>query len=280
MFTVFLALILNSAFASDVLYIGDSHSVITSVNPESERLGHRLINYYRENGQSVAYYASCGSRPRHWVLSGPSNMCGNTIYSSSEGFNNTPSALSRLPNLSNLVTQNNPKTVVVNLGDNMFQFNRVNGLNVAKAPRDDGSTAPTRSQVVKEIKDLIALIPTGRECIWVGPTYHSPSTSSYSKSNAEVDLMYSIISEALGDKCQLIDSRPVFNSTRPNDGLHLVDSESRTWGDAIVNKISLLRSASASGSVALPILDSPVQQTPVKKPRGSIIIDAPIGGTE
>lgn len=94
----------------------------------------------------------------------------------------------------------------------------------------------SRASTTAEIEKMLEGLPSGATCSWVGPTYHSEG-SIYKKTNAVVDEFYSILSSALGSRCELIDSRPFFSETRPNDGLHLVQSESRRWGQNILNEI-------------------------------------------
>lgn len=49
--------------------------------------------------------------------------------------------------------------------------------------------------------------------------------------------MYELLDMGIAERCRLIDSCLVFESTSPNDGLHLVESESKIWGEKIVEKL-------------------------------------------
>jgi hypothetical protein len=55
--------------------------------------------------------------------------------------------------------------------------------------------------------------------------------------------MYEILTEAMNGKCSLIDNRNLFTRTAPNDGLHLINSESRDWGLRISGQIQRPRAS-------------------------------------
>ena len=222
-----------------ILYIGDSHSVIpTQVGEGSQkRLGHVLNESLRScQGSDVSYFAVCGSRPSSWTSdSNPRSSCGitenssagfNYRYSTVEGENGRRVPLThRTDNLDTIVERSAPQEAIINLGDNMFNWSRVNGKSVASVSNPEAKA--------REIKAMLDKLPAGSNCSWVGPTYHT-SGSIYQKSNEVVDEFYTMLSGALRGRCRLIDSRPIFNSTAPNDGLHLIKSESRRWGQEIL----------------------------------------------
>ena len=253
LFSIFIFLNFSASIAYsnvDILYIGDSHSHTDSLlnSRHGERFPHRFIEGVRSQNQTVAYYASCGSRPSSWTR-GPSNMCGNTILEpNADDVVQNNSRLTRLPSFSDLVETHSPSSVVINLGDNMFSYSTANGYRNAQAPTE--STSPSRSSVIEEIKNMIKNVPEGSKCLWVGPAYHPPgrayNTNSngqpayfYSKSNAEVDRMYALITEALeNSNCRLVDSRNLINSTQGNDGLHFVGSESQTLGTQVARIVT------------------------------------------
>lgn len=222
-----------------ILYIGDSHSVVPTqvTNDSSRRLGHVVSDSLKAcQGAQVAYFAACGSRPSSW--SGdekPRSSCGIT-ENSSNGFNYRYSTVTgengrrvpvthRTDNLETLVNRHEPKEAIINLGDNMFSWKRENGKSVA--------TLGNAEAKAREVTAMLDKLPEGANCTWVGPTYHSTG-SIYRKPNAIVDEFYTMLSGALRGRCHLIDSRPIFSSTQPNDGLHLVKSESRRWGQEIL----------------------------------------------
>ena len=160
------------------------------------------------------------------------SSCGVTSYTT--GSNLSASVRGAVPGFSSLLQSSNPRRVVINLGDNMFRVRTSGGITRLTAPTD--TTTPSRQAVIQEIQTMLNQIPAGKECFWVGPTYHTQG-STYAKANAEVDLMYAILTEAMNGKCSLIDNRNLFTQTAPNDGLHLINSESRDWGLRIAGQI-------------------------------------------
>lgn len=224
-----------------ILYIGDSHSVIpTQVAGENDRrLGHVVTGALIAcAGAQVAYSAVCGSRPRSWTSSDRARSTCGITESSSAGFNyrystvigeggNRVPVTHRADNLETLVEKNSPQEAIINLGDNMFSWSREDGKSVASLPDPESSA--------QEISRMLDRLPANANCTWVGPTYHSSGSGSlYQKPNRVVDQFYTMLESTLRGRCSLIDSRPIFESTRPNDGLHLVRSESRRWGQEIL----------------------------------------------
>lgn len=191
-----------------------------------------LLDQFENAGQSVGYYAACGSRPSSWIGATARSSCGVTSYTT--GSNLSASVRGTVPGFSSLLQSSNPQRVIINLGDNMFRVRTSGGVTRLTAPTD--TTSPSRQAVIQEIQTMLNQIPAGKECFWVGPTYHTQG-STYAKSNTEVDLMYAILVEAMSGKCSLIDNRSLFTQTAPNDGLHLINSESRDWGLRIAGQI-------------------------------------------
>lgn len=206
-----------------VLYIGDSHSYLRSA--DGNRMGNQVVTQLRQCGAAgVQYHGVCGSRPSSWMPGRtPSSTCGVSTITNS-GFSTASNGRTR--NIEQLQQDQNPGVVIINLGDNMFGWS-------------SGRSSINQDRVVSEVSALVGAIDEGRDCIWIGPTYHSPG-SSYTKTNAHVDQMYTAIQRGLNGRCELVDSRPVFSSTRPNDGLHLTESESTQWGNSIGTMLSTL----------------------------------------
>jgi hypothetical protein len=218
---------------SRVLYIGDSHSVIPKENPTSgsERLGNVVGDAIEAcSGATLSYYAVCGSRPRSWTGdSQPSTRCGITEKNGDDfSYKYSRTESTRTDNLQTIIKNTPPKHVLINLGDNMFSYKKVGGKSVA--------SVGSRSSLTAEIEKMLNGLPHDATCSWVGPTYHKEGTL-YKKTNAVVDEFYEVLSSAIGSRCELIDSRPFFSETSPNDGLHLIRSESRIWGQSILSEI-------------------------------------------
>ena len=131
-------------------------------------------------------------------------------------------------NLSALSEETGATHVVINLGDNMFDWRRFGGISLG--------SVRGKEFIKNEVNQLLKSMKAGQECTWIGPVYHNPGRV-YRKPNSEVDKLYEALDEALDGKCRLIDSRPAFTSTSPNDGLHLTDSESAEWGAFLADKI-------------------------------------------
>lgn len=227
---------------SNILYIGDSHSVIPRENPgNSPRLGNRLMAAIEKcEGAKLTYNAVCGASPRSFTGdSRPSSTCGvsekfggnfeyrYSTYTDNQG--RTRPHTHDSSNLSTMVEREAPAHAIINLGDNMFNWSKKNGKSEATVKNPEGK--------IRDIQKMLEGLPTGAQCTWVGPTYHSEGRF-YRKPNRVVDEFYLVLRTALGNRCRLIDSRPLFSQTSPNDGLHLVPSESRTWGDHILSEIS------------------------------------------
>jgi hypothetical protein len=136
----------------------------------------------------------------------------------------------RTKNIRALQDDNNPDLIIINLGDNMFNWNRRSGRT---------RSSINSNKVATQVYNFVQAIDNYRECIWIGPTYHFPG-KPYVKRNSDVDLMYKGISKGLAGRCTLIDSRDTFKSTAPNDGLHLTNSESQIWGMSLFEKLSRL----------------------------------------
>lgn len=207
-----------------VLYIGDSHSYLRS--EDGQRMGNVVMDQLNDCGVSkISYHGVCGSRPSNWMPGKrPRSTCG--VSSVDENGFRT-STRGEAQSIDKLI-QNDTQVVMINLGDNMFNWKRSGSKRIAESPSVD--------RVAREVSRLIAQIPEEAECQWIGPVYHSPG-SPYTKPNAQVDKLYEGITKGLGDRCELIDGRSFFSSTRANDGLHLTSSESTRWGEKIAEAI-------------------------------------------
>jgi hypothetical protein len=210
--------------AEEILYIGDSHSHIRAKSSEqvAKRFGNIFVEGMKERGVNVSYYAACGSSPIGWVK-GASTSCGYTEYVGEKFINPTQS---NFPSVKNIYLPQVHSKIIINLGDNMFDWKIVSGKRIAALPS---------GTVERGVKSFLATIPHINEsnCAWIGPTYHIEG-SNYRKSNSMVDEFYSQLEVALRDKCHVIDSRPMVDVTVPNDGLHHVNSDSQAWASGVL----------------------------------------------
>lgn len=205
------------------LVISDSHGYFSSQSEQegSERFGSLLVRRIKAMGKEVSYYAGCGFTPRSWVVGGKTS-CG---YTERTPHRSRTASKFQAPKFSNIFDPSVHDMVIVHLGDNLLSWNTVNGIRMG--------IPLNQSAVRRNIQLLLAEIPTGTPCKWVGPTYHIAG-KYYNKPDSVVDELYELLAEELSDKCELIDSRPVVVTTTPNDGLHHISSDSRRWAEGVI----------------------------------------------
>lgn len=239
-----ITLVSPAAQAKSILYIGDSHSYISpnETPGQATRFGSALIAALGRDQHSVHYYGACGASARTWAT-GPTTSCGAT-----KALPHRPMESRTQGRFESLSQLNSPAfdTVIINLGDNLFNWQREGGKSRAAVRSSD--------EVIAQVRQLLASVRNNQECVWVGPTYHNEG-SLYSKSNQAVDHMYRALNEALAGRCRLIDSRGFFSTTTPGDGLHFSDPESARWGSLVSAEIKKLwtgTTGAAPGSSAPP----------------------------
>ncbi len=209
----------------NVLYIGDSHSYLFSKN--GDRMGNKVADKVNSCGASDFHYRSfCGARPKNWMPGNtPKTTCGHSLLSGSE-FKTANSG--KGVSLDILINNIGPDHIIINLGDNMFSWKSSGNKRKAYI---SSSTA-----VLNEVKGLLKQLSSKHTCTWIGPIYHSPG-KSYIKPNSEVDKLYSLLIKGIDGRCTLIDGRSYFTKTSPNDGLHLINKESKIWGEKIADNL-------------------------------------------
>lgn len=209
--------------ATQVLYIGDSHSFISTISPAADqrRFGNVLIDGLESFGHRVSYYAACGSEPSDWI-NGSSTNCGYTARVGSQ-FQSARSA--SFPGLGALIRPEH-KLLIINLGDNMFDWSPVGTKRVARV---------NAARVATVMRSFMAQLPQANleSCVWIGPTYHIEG-SLYRKTDLAVDALYVALALGLRNKCRLLDSRPLVTPVVPHDGLHHVNADSATWAQGIL----------------------------------------------
>jgi len=221
-----LALLLPlTSVAGNTLYVGDSHSYLATMSPGpgARRLGHLLIEGLKARGDSVSYYAACGSDPQSWATGG-NTPCGYSTYVDGS-FTSAPNG--DFPSIATLYSPTKFSALIVNLGDNMFSWKKVNF-------KLEASYADDSFQL--RMRNFFAKLGTPVNCTWIGPTYHVEG-EAYRKPNAAVDELYKALGAFLAGKCKLIDSRPLVVTSTPNDGLHHVAADSAKWGQGILDKL-------------------------------------------
>jgi hypothetical protein len=198
------------AAADRILILGDSHTV----GPFGATLDARL----RAKGHDTALQAVCGASISWWL--GPTRPKLSICYAL-HGFGAKASAQEgappSLPPTADRLMENAPDVVVVALGSNP----------------EGASAADTAAAAEK----LIALMPPGARCFWVGP----PPMPARQAAILEVykALPHSLVAASrTGPACTLIDSRPLIRSTdaAPND--HFYGAPAVAWGEAVADQIS------------------------------------------
>lgn len=218
-----LMVLAQKGLALNILYIGDSHSYIASLNPSADmaRFGNVFLQKLESEGHQVSYYAACGSEPEDWAR-GSSTTCG---YSAKDNGQFKSSLSSTFPPLHTIYKPIHD-LLVINLGDNMFDWVKTNGKTTASLNMIDFN---------KKMNFFLDQLPSISEsnCRWIGPTYHIEGRL-YKKSDAAVDQLYTAFATTLHGKCQLIDSRSIIVTTTPGDGLHHTATDSRAWAAGIL----------------------------------------------
>jgi hypothetical protein len=223
----FLILTLSVSAQAGVLYIGDSHSVIKTLTLEVEkqRFGNILIENLQSKGYEVSYYAACGATALDWAW-GDFTSCGYTAYSEKTI---QYAVTTSYPTFTNFFRRDRDTHLIVNLGDNMFNWKKVGTIKE--------SVYNPEALRVNVDTFFAKLGPFAvSQCYWIGPTYHIEG-SVYRKTNQAVDQLYSGLEKSLKNKCLLIDSRPLVIAREPNDGLHHISADSRKWGSEVLKKL-------------------------------------------
>lgn len=215
------------SWALEVLYIGDSHSHVSTQAPEltSRRFGHIFVQSLSDRGHEISYFAACGSSPQSWVH-GDSTTCGYTSWLK-DVFRSSVQA--SFPGISSLYDRHLPEKIMINLGDNMFDWKSVGTKRQAFI-----SSRTVQNNVLPFLSKLPNLTP--ENCLWIGPTYHIEGRL-YKKSDSVVDELYSQLQASLADKCRLIDSRPMVLTVEPTDGLHHTNADSQAWANGVLEKL-------------------------------------------
>lgn len=217
--------------ADSILYIGDSHSRMTDKEraKQSRRFGTSFVLDLESSGHNVDYYAICGATPQTWATGKSDDECAHiTTHRKNDGtFDNKPIGFGPFRSLNNASMAS---TVVINLGDNLFDWQgQKNGPKTA--------ASVTKSKILDQVQQLLNSLNANQKCIWISPCYHAPG-AGYSKSKELVDRMYDALKEAINGRCSIVDSRPIFSATISNDGLHFTDNESALWGARVAAEVN------------------------------------------
>ena len=200
-FFIFTLLLSLTSQASDVLFLGDSHSV----GP----FGRSFDQHLRSSGLKVNTFASCGSIAQWWKT-GKKTPCG--FFSKSEDGQVVDVKEHATPVLEELLRELRPRVVVVELGGNY--------VNV---PSDDFARS--------DIDTLItSIVNSGAQCFWI--------TNPDSRTNrAAIPRILKLIQEGVGQRCPIFESWQVTKYPESGgDGIHYWSSQgtpiAQSWAKA------------------------------------------------
>jgi hypothetical protein len=186
---------------TDVLYIGDSHSVGCFGTTLDNSL-RALTPSGAKSPLRVSSYSTCGSSTRSWLKGSNRTSCGFRACGPSQTkCGASSSTKGSAPILSSLLGSEKPRLTVVALGANDLQKNY--SLESAKA------------EVASLIKQIHA---SGSQCLWVGPPQEGTAFVSLAKYNAFVSALSATV-EAEG--CKFVDSSKYSDRSKITDPMHI-----------------------------------------------------------
>lgn len=207
-----------------ILVIGDSH-MFNLMSP--------LHSELEDAGATVNSYAMCGATAQDW-LSKSTLSCGR-----GERHDKGPPLIdykSLLPTyvLSDLIAQNHPNLIIVELGDVMEGYS---------------SRAPDTAWIHQQVGTLTGMIASRHiSCVWVGPTW-GQDKPPYNKTESGVKAIAQLLSQSVAP-CRYIDSttfaRPGEWPTK--DGSHLLPDGYRHWAQDITDAVVRLKAEGAFAS--------------------------------
>ena len=214
----------TSAWSSDILIIGDSHSC--------GAFGSELVKNFSKLSEKVYLYCAVSSAPVHWLKA--QNPAGQKCQTLSK--NNLELSLC------NHTGQMISVADLLNLYPN-FHVVIALGTNSLLSPTADA----TYKQLASEIKN------DRRNCIWIGPPHLNPSQSKgypagrLATLEKNLDTFYPSLKNSVSTSCTLIDSREFTGEGSRGystvDGVHRTDSSGVYWSDQVFQKMSLPNSA-------------------------------------
>jgi len=208
---------MNGALAGLViLALGDSHMVYM-VSPLHEAL--------EEQGATVNTYGMCGAMAADW-LTKTTTQCFAERHDKSAAIVKNQSAPTWL--LTDLIAQNHPNLVVIELGDNMAGYGTLPAL--------------PRQFITDQVNEILAPIKARKlPCVWIGPPWGG-DTMLYHKSEERVRELSQFLAQAVAP-CAYIDTT---SFARPGewataDGEHLTQPSYRKWSLDIASAIVRLK---------------------------------------
>jgi hypothetical protein len=202
-----------------ILLIGDSHVAMPNY----------LITSFHEalqaQGATVNSYGMCGGMAADWVLK-VTAPCRAERHGTKGPVYTTKSEPTWL--LNDLIEQNHPNLVIVELGDTMAGY--------------DKPDLP-KAWIYEQVHQLTSRIAAQHvPCVWIGPIWGNPA-SAFHKTDARVTEMSQFLSQSVAP-CAFIDST---RFARPgewptSDGQHLFQDGYRKWSADLVAAIVQMKS--------------------------------------
>ncbi len=216
--TLTLALLLFSlsAFAKNILIIGDSHTCGS--------FGKTLVDDLTKKKNNVTLYCAVSSAPNHWISGNPPS--GQVCQTMSSGHLTPENCEIQMPPLSKLLEDNKDALIVVALGTNSL-------------------LSPTAGRNYNQFAD--AVDESGQECVWIGPPHFNESQSKgfpkgrVATLNTNLNPFYISFTGAVSDGCRVIDSRTSTAANGPGydtvDGVHRTNAAGRHWAAEVGKEI-------------------------------------------
>ncbi len=201
---IFVILLLISLFSisiiaepQKILILGDSHYAGT--------YGQELDKLLKQSGNIVESYGCVSATAQHYIDGGKhciKPIQGSTHNSIQEDYTLSP--------ITQYLSTFSPNIVIISLGGNIE------------------SSTSSKDIRVKQISQLVkAITDKNIKCIWVGP----PGKNDIEESK-DRDTFYTQLQEALGQTCQLIDSRPLAQLNK--DEIHFSDFQRpKDWAQKV-----------------------------------------------
>lgn len=225
-----------NALAAEVLVVGDSHNVGFFGDALYQGLQDQLGLSVRSvglAGASGTTYAADKEALRTLKAGFANRQRGQRVVTPA----GTPVTV---PKLSDLIAEEKPRLVVVELGDNFAGYK-------SKVP--DSFVAKQVEMVLKEIEKKS---PAPR-CFWITPVWtDQEGTGLYKKTNTRLSEVNKLIKKAAGTRCTVIDSTQDLGLVKTDlpvlsDGIHFGKQSGTKWGKAAAQRISdLLRATKAA----------------------------------
>jgi hypothetical protein len=197
-----------------ILVIGDSHM------SNRDFLAPTVHETLTAEGAVVNTYGMCGTNAAVWIyrVTAP---CGVERHGTGGAIYNRKVAPTWV--LSDLIAQNHPNLVVVELADAMAGYDK------PELPKP---------WIYDQVRELVGRITSQNiSCVWIGPTWGNPE-SSYHKTVTRVKEMSDFLSEIVAP-CGFVDSTKFAQpgEWRTVDGQHLTTASYRKWGTNIAEAV-------------------------------------------